>query len=107
MGEFGVVVAQGRERFEKELPLILANLDNGLPTLARETFTELAARLWALNERISGYDRHLQHRAQESESARRLMAVEGVGPVTATAVVATVGDAHEFSTCLLYTSRCV
>ncbi|CDH46931.1 IS110 family transposase [Candidatus Contendibacter odensensis] len=43
-------------------------------------------------------DRHLQHRAQESESARRLMAVEGVGPVTATAVVATVGDAHEFST---------
>lgn len=98
LGEFGVVVAQGRERFEKELPLILANLDNGLPTLARETFTELAARLWALNERISGYDRHLQHRAQESESARRLMAVEGVGPVTATAVVATVGDAHEFST---------
>ncbi|CDI04739.1 hypothetical protein BN873_p50016 [Candidatus Competibacter denitrificans Run_A_D11] len=35
-----MVVAQGRERFEKELPVMLANLDKGLPVLARETLTE-------------------------------------------------------------------
>lgn len=96
LGEFGVIVAQGRERFEKELPLILANLDQALPTLARETFTELAARLRELNEWITRDDRRLQQIARESEPARRLMTVEGVGPVTATAVVASVGEGHEF-----------
>lgn len=97
LGEFGLVVAPGRERFEKELPALLADPDNGLPALARETFTGLAARLRALNERITGYDQRLQQLARESESARRLMAVDGVGPVTATAVVASVGNGHEFS----------
>ena len=96
LGEFGLVVAQGRERFEKELPVMLANLDNGLPVLARETLTELATQLRALNERITGYDQRIQQLAHASEPAQRLMAVEGIGPVTATAVVASVGDGHEF-----------
>lgn len=80
---------------KEELPALLADPDNGLPALARETFTDLAARLRALNERITGYDQRLQQLARESEPARRLMAVNGVGPVTATAVVASVGDGHE------------
>lgn len=96
LGEFGIVVAPGRERFEKELPMILADLENGLPVLARETLTNLAARLRAVNEQVTGYDQRLQQLARDSEPARRVMAVEGIGPVTATAVVATVGDGHEF-----------
>ena len=96
LGEFGIVVAPGRERFEKELPIVLADLENGLPVLARETLTNLAARLRAVNEHVTGYDQRLQQLARDSEPARRVMAVEGIGSVTATAVVATVGDGHEF-----------
>ena len=96
LGEFGIVVAPGRERFEKELPIVLADLENGLPVLARETLTNLAARLRAVNEHVTGYDQRLQQLARDSEPARRVMAVEGIGPVTATAVVATVGNGHEF-----------
>lgn len=96
LGEFGVVVASGRERFEKELPVLLADLDNGLPVLARETFTNLASRLRGLNEQVTEYDQRLQQLARGSEPVQRLMEVEGIGPVTATAVVATVGDGHEF-----------
>lgn len=90
------MVAPGRERFEKELPMVLAELEKGLPVLARETLTNWAARLRAVNEHVTGYDQRLQPLARDSEPARRVMAVEGIGPVTATAVVATVGDGHEF-----------
>lgn len=96
LGEFGIVVAPGRDRFERELPIVLADLENGLPVLARETLTNLAARLRAVNEHVTGYDQRLQQLARDSEPARRVMAVEGIGPVTATAVVATVGDGHAF-----------
>lgn len=96
LGEFGIVVPPGRERFEKELPLVLADLANSLPMLARETLTNLATRLRAVNDYVTGYDQRLQQLARDSEPARRVMAVEGIGPITATAVVATVGDGHEF-----------
>ena len=45
LGEFGIVVAQGRERLPQALPLLLEDAERGLPFLARETFAELAERL--------------------------------------------------------------
>jgi transposase len=96
LGEFGIIVAQGRERLQKELPVLLEDAENGLPLLARQTFAELAERLRALNDRITAYDQRLQQLARESEAARRLIAVEGVGAITATAVVASVGDGKTF-----------
>ena len=59
-GEVGIVVAPGRERLEKEVPMIWANLEKGLPVLARETLTNLAARLRAVNEQVTGDDQRLQ-----------------------------------------------
>jgi len=59
--------------------------------------SELQARLPALDERIAGPDRQIAQVARQTEAAKRLMRVEGVGPITATAVVATVGDAKAFS----------
>jgi len=79
LGEFGIVVAPGRDRFERELPIVLADLENGLPVLARETLTNLAARLRAVNEHVTGYDQRLQQLARDSEPARRVMAVGGSG----------------------------
>lgn len=76
LGEFGIVVAPGWERFERELPIVLADLEKGLPVLARETLTNLAARLRAVNEHVTGYDRRLQPLARDSEPARRVMAVK-------------------------------
>ncbi|HYQ92629.1 MAG TPA: IS110 family transposase [Candidatus Competibacteraceae bacterium] len=96
LGEFGIVVAQGRERLQQALPLLLEDAENGLPLLARETFAELAERLRIFDHQITAYDRRLEQLAREREPARRLMTVDGVGPITATAVVATLGDGLEF-----------
>jgi transposase len=64
--------------------------------LAREVFVDLADRLRALDERIATYDRRVAALARQTESAQRLMQAPGVGPVTATALVATVGNARAF-----------
>jgi len=93
--EYGVVIAQGIQRLRREL---LALLDSAptLPTLVREVVAELRERLLELDRRITEYDRRIEQLAKQNEAARRLMQVEGVGPITATAIVATIGDGHAF-----------
>jgi transposase len=94
--EYGVAIASGLQRLRRELPSVLSAEDKALPTLARTVVVELQARLVELDERIAGHDRRIAQVARQSEAAKRLMQVEGVGPITATAVVATVGDATTF-----------
>jgi transposase len=94
--EYGIVIAQGIQRLRRELPAVLSAEDDSLPTLARSVVTELQERLQELDERIAGHDRQIAQVARQNEAAKRLMKVEGVGPITATALVATVGDAKAF-----------
>jgi len=92
--EYGVVIAQGIQRLRRELPELLTA--ETLPTLVREVGAELRERLLELDRRIAEYDHRMEQLATQNEAARRLMQVEGVGPVTATAIVATIGDGHAF-----------
>ena len=94
--EYGIAIATGIQRLRRELPGTLNSEAEALPTLARTVVSELHARLQELDERIAGQARQIAQVAKQSEAAKRLMAVEGVGPITATAVVATVGDAKAF-----------
>ena len=94
--EYGVAIAAGIQRLRRELPAVLGATDATLPTLARRVVEELQTRSRELDERITGHDQQIAQLATQSEAAQRLMAVEGVGPITATAVIATVGDAKAF-----------
>jgi transposase len=96
LAEFGLVVAQGIEKLRGQLPAILEDAENGLPALARETLAELQEQWRDLDKRVAQYDRQIAQLAAASEPARRMMEVEGIGPLTATAVVASVGDAKVF-----------
>jgi transposase len=55
---------------------------------------EFQAHVLELEERSAGQDRQIAQVARQNEAAKRLRKVEGVGPSTATALVATVGDAN-------------
>jgi len=57
---------------------------------------DLLAELRHLDERVEHYDRELQALASQSEPARRLMVIDGIGPITATTLVASVGNAQVF-----------
>ncbi len=96
LGEFGLVVPKGVARLRRALPGILEDAENGLPVLAREVLCGLLEQFHELDARISAYDRQIRALAAASEPARRLMQIEAIGPQTATALVASMGDPHVF-----------
>jgi transposase len=96
LAEYGIVVAQGVHKLRGELPLILEDAENQLSARGRELFAELYERLVGLDARISEADARLQRVFEGDELCRRLAQVEGVGVLTATALVAAVGDAKVF-----------
>jgi transposase len=92
--EFGVIVPAGIGALRRLWPLLLEA--PAVPALAREVFTDLADRLRTVAERIAVSDRRVEAVARQTEPAQRLLQAPGIGPVTATALVATVGKAHAF-----------
>ena len=96
LGEYGIVVANGIAPLRRELPHILDDGENQLSGLAREMFGEMAERLKLLDQRIKQYDLKVERVFSHDERCQRLAKVEGVGPLGATALVAAVGNAHEF-----------
>ena len=94
LAEYGLIVPAGIGALRRALPGLLETPD--LPGLAREVFTDLADRLRTVDERIAVYDRRVEAVARQTEPAQRLLQAPGIGPVTATALVATVGNAHAF-----------
>jgi transposase len=96
LAEYGIVVGKGIGHVRRRLPEILEDGENRLPDLFRELLGELYEQLRLLDERISGYDRRVNALFRSQEECRRIEAVEGVGPLGATAVVATFGDGRQF-----------
>lgn len=98
LGEFGLVIAQrGAAAAHRLLQQSLETPDNGLPGKMRELLKELQDELFAHDERLTRFDRELQQQARSDERCQRLLKVEGIGPISATAIVAAVGDAKQFS----------
>lgn len=92
LSEFGIVLplkaATVRHQAARHL--------EALPTIAQRALGDLLAHLSYLDGRIDEYDTQLKLAARDDERARRLMNLRGVGPIGASAIVATVGAAHEF-----------
>jgi transposase len=96
--ERGIVVAQAIARLRRALPLILEDATNGLSGVMRELLGEMAERLRMLDDRLRPYDQRIERLCQQDERCRRLVKVEGVGPLVATALVAAIGNARQFKT---------
>jgi transposase len=95
LSEFGIVVPTGTARLRKAMVEVQAG-ERTLPLLARETITELYERMVWLERKAVEYERKISVLASQSEAAKRLMKIEGIGPITATALVASVGDGKLF-----------
>ena len=91
--EFGVVLPNRSPHVRREA----LRAAEALPALARRAVEDLREHLALLDERIGAHDRELQAQARHSEAASRLMQIRGVGPLTAVAIVATVGNARDFA----------
>jgi len=92
--EFGVVAPQGR----KGLATLMAELPapDAIPEPAHAALASLARHWHALDADIRDLERRIVQGVRENEAARRLMAIPGIGPIGASAIVATVPDARIF-----------
>ena len=96
MAEFGVVAAR-RGLGMQELLAIISDVDDArLPSLARELLVLQVEHLRVIEARLAELDGRLLRQARDDEAARRLTEIPGIGPVIATAMVATVVDARLF-----------
>lgn len=87
---------KGRYGAQRHIPRLLEDAENGLPMLARRLLHDVYRRLLTMNEQLLADDRALEHLARDSEVAQRLMTIPGVGAVSATALIASVGDPRQF-----------
>ena len=92
LAEFGHVLALKPDTVRRQA----AGLLEDLPGWANTVIGDLLSELHRLDERIAQYDRHVAQLARQDARARRLMQLPGIGTTTATAVVAMIGNGHEF-----------
>jgi transposase len=96
LGEFGIFAPAGRLGLERLLQVIADADDSRLPATARTSLQMLAVQLNALKAHILENDRRIMADARSTELGRRLMAIPGVGPLLASALVASVADPSIF-----------
>jgi transposase len=94
--EFGIVAGQRIRNVERLLELLDRASDARLPMVARDMLGILAAQLRDVAARVQEVEKELLAWHQANETSRRLTTIPGVGPITASAIVATVGDAGQF-----------
>jgi len=96
LAEFGLIMPQGRYAARQRIPDVLEDAENGLPMLARRLLDNVNQRIRQLDEEILAYDREIEAMARDDDQAKRLMAVPGIGPQTATAILASAPDPTQF-----------
>jgi transposase len=96
--EYGIVLPQGIARLRKGLPRVIEEADNGLSLRFRDLLQSLQSELTSLDARIAEVTRQLTGMSHELEACQRLQEIEGIGPLSATALVAALGNGHDFQT---------
>jgi transposase len=94
--EYGIVIPQGIGYVRKAIPGILEDAENTLTPRFRELLSELYDEMVHLDERVMTLEQKLEVVCAQSEECQRLLTIPGVGLLTATALVAAIGDITVF-----------
>jgi transposase len=94
--ERGLTLPKGRRHLEEAIPGILADADRKFSDSFRVLLAQLSIELDQLTARIEQMDVVMQRTAKENEACQRLTSIPGIGPVTATALVAAIGNGAGF-----------
>lgn len=94
--EFGVSIPVGAQRAIQAVREAIANLDAAVPVLLHSSLLELLAEIDSLEQRCKSIDRELARLTEQDVVVERLLKIPGVGPLTATALRASVVDVQRF-----------
>jgi len=96
LAEYGEVVAKGRASLDKGMPTILARVSERLPAFLIDTLREQWSGLAKVDEQVDAIERRIRDWVKNDPTVAALTAIPGVGLLTATAAVATMGSAKAF-----------
>jgi transposase len=94
--ERGITLRKGRRHVDAALPGILEDADSKLSGALRMLLAQLKLELDQMAMRIDEADEVLNKTAHENEACQRLVTIPGIGPVTATALIAAIGNGAAF-----------
>lgn len=94
--EFGATFAQGRKAMFKDVEQTLEDLSAQLPQMVRDSLREQVARIKAIGEDILTIEKRLGLQLKADPHMQRIVQIPGVGLLTATAAIATMGEASAF-----------
>jgi len=99
ISEFGIVLPQKVANLRREIGVHLEALPGyaNRCTLWGINIGDLLAHADQLNERIDEYDRTIAQAEREDARSKRLMQLPGIGPITASALLASIGGGHDFA----------
>ena len=97
LAELGIVAAKGIHRVAELLAELVGVDDSRIPPLARASLRCLAAQIETVEMQIGKLEALILEWHKGDEASRRLARIPGVGPITASAVVAAIGDASNFT----------
>jgi transposase len=97
LAEFGLIIPQGIAHIAKRVPELIEDATNELPGSFRLLVQRLMEQLKELDRQAGEIEAQIAAWHRDNELSRKLAAVPGIGPITASALVATVGDAKNFA----------
>jgi transposase len=96
LAEFGIVIAQNPRRLHERLADILEDASNELDFMARQVLDRAFGHWRQLDEEVRWCDERIAVHNKENDDVKIAAQLDGIGPITASAVVATVGDFKQF-----------
>ena len=96
LSEFGLIIPQGIGHIANRVPELLEDASNELPGAFRLLIQRLLDHLKGLDDQVKELEAQIVKWHHQSELSSKLAGVPGIGPITASALVATIGDAKNF-----------
>ncbi len=96
VAEYGLVAPKHMSSLRAAIPCWLEDAENGLTHYFRSLLHGLWDDLLALDDRMCEMDKTIKRLAKDNENCVRLEKIRGIGPMTSTAMIATVGDARQY-----------
>ena len=96
LSEFGIIIPQGIKSIAQHMPDILEDAANSLPGTMRHLIERLNDSLKEMDRQVAELEIQIKLWHHDNEASRKLEAIPGIVPITASAIVATVGNATEF-----------
>ena len=94
--EYGLVIPQGIHNISKHIPSILVDEETELSTLAKQFLRDLYEQIHVKTKKVEEYDKLIEAVFKQSKDCQKIAKIEGVGTLTATALIACIGDVNLF-----------